>query len=144
MRQHLVNGEMIDMTPDEEAEFLAFQQSMGAPTIDKVVDERNRRLSLGFDHDFGGARGVHHIGTTAQDQVGWQEVTTIALARKASGSTSSIAILTNTGPTEVTPDEWLAVIEAAAAFRQPIWAASFALQAMNPIPANYKDDSYWP
>lgn len=32
---------------------------------------------------------------------------------------------------------------AAGAFRQPIWAKSFVLEAMNPIPDNYENDSYW-
>jgi hypothetical protein len=28
-------------------------------------------------------------------------------------------------------------------FRQPIWAASFALETMNPIPSDYANNSYW-
>jgi hypothetical protein len=40
--------------------------------------------------------------------------------------------------------EWQRVLVAAAAFRQPIWTASFALQAMETIPADVTDDRYWP
>jgi hypothetical protein len=35
------------------------------------------------------------------------------------------------------------VLVAAAQFRQPLWAASFVLQAMSPIPADYANDKYW-
>jgi len=40
--------------------------------------------------------------------------------------------------------EWQSIIAAATIFRQPIWAASFTLQAMNPIPQDYASDQYWP
>lgn len=114
------------------------------PTVSDVIIERARRLADGFDYDFGDARGVHHIGTTEADQVGWDEVTAIALARQATGSTTPITVVTDTGAANVTPLEWLAILEAAAAFRQPIWAASFSLQAIDPIPADYADNSRWP
>lgn len=114
------------------------------PTADDVVAERSRRLSAGFDFDFGDERGVHHIGTTEQDQAGWTEVTQIALVRSATGSTAPISIITDSGPVEVSPLEWLSVLEAAAAFRQPIWQASFLLQAMSPIPRDFADGAYWP
>lgn len=114
------------------------------PTVADVLAERERRLALGFDHDFGDGRGVHHIGTTADDQRGWDEVSKIALARSAAGSTTPITIVTNTGPCVVTPAEWLAVLESAADFRQPIWQASFILQALDPIPSNFADNTYWP
>jgi hypothetical protein len=54
-----------------------------------------------------------------------------------------IDIVTDTGPVQVTATEWQQIIVAASQFGQPIWAASFALQAMDPIPENYQDDSYW-
>lgn len=109
----------------------------------QVVAERERRLALGFDYDFGDERGVHRIGTTAADMVGWQEVTMLAQARVATASTAPIGIVTDTGPAAVTPLEWMAILEASAAVRQPIWAKSFLIAAMSPIPLDYADDSYW-
>lgn len=115
------------------------------PTVDDVIVERSRRLALGFDYDFGDARGIHHIGTTPQDMAGWDEVTKFAHAIiNANDTATTIAIVTNTGPTQVTALEWNAILIAAGEFRQPIWQASFVLQTMDPIPEDYTDDSYWP
>ncbi len=115
------------------------------PTADHVAAERERRMALGFYYDFGAPRGVHHIGTTASDMKGWDEVTAFTQALMALGNTTqTVTIVTDTGPCVVTAPEWMAVLIAAAQFRQPLWAASFALQAMSPIPANYADDQWWP
>lgn len=110
-----------------------------------VIAERWRRLSLGFDHDFEDARGVHRIGTTADDLAGWDEVTKASHAAILVGQPAMpINITTNTGPVTVTAMEWQHVLLAAAQHRQPIFAASFALQAMNPIPLDYAADKHWP
>lgn len=118
--------------------------STPAPTIDHVVAERTRRLALGFDYDFGDARGVHHIGTTDADMMGWDEVAKGSAAYIALGLPGQeIAIVTNTGPAVVTALEFQSLLAAATVARQPLWAASFVLQSMNPIPADYADNSYW-
>lgn len=112
--------------------------------VGKVVAERERRMALGFDYDFGAARGVHRIGTTPADMVGWRDVIDYANALIDSGDTSTqINIMTDTGPTAVTAPEWQAIMLAAAAIRQNLWAKSFALQAMSPIPGDYANDNYW-
>lgn len=111
----------------------------------KIIDERYRRLSSGFSYDFKDDRGVHQIGTTAQDLFGWDEVTKAANALVAIGSgTETISIVTDTGPVEVTAIEWLQIILVATSIRQPIWAASFALQEMDEIPTDFTDDKWWP
>lgn len=114
------------------------------PSADQVIAERARRLALGFDYNFGDTRGVHHIGTTVDDMVGWDEVTKATQAMMALGlSSQTLNVVTNTGPATITAAEWQQVLVAAASFRQPIWAASFRLQKMSPIPADYIADSYW-
>lgn len=76
---------------------------------------------------------------------GWDEVTKIASAMIALGDhISTIDIVTETGPVPVKAIEWQRVLVAAAAFRQPVWAASFALQVMEMIPADLTDDRHWP
>lgn len=114
------------------------------PTVADVLAERDRRLSLGFSYDFGDARGLHQIGTTSADMTGWDEVTKVAQAMIATGAaTATIEIITNTGPATVTASEWMAILLAAGAHRQPIWQASFVLQDMSPIPSDYAADSHW-
>lgn len=109
-----------------------------------VVRERTRRLALGFSYNFGDARGVHRIGMTAADMAGWDEVSVAAQAAINLGAPNApLNIVTDTGPVSVTAQEWQSILMAAAQARQPIWAASFALQAMQPIPSDFADDSWW-
>ena len=109
-----------------------------------VKNERNFRLSSGFDYDFKDSRGIHRIGTTNEDMVGWDEVTKFAQAAiNLKAGTTTIDISTNTGLCTVTALEWQKILIAAAQYRQPIYAAFFNLQSMNPIPLDYKNDSYW-
>ena len=118
----------------------------------RVQQERKRRLELGFDYDFGmmedgvtpDPRGIHTIGTTDADWVGWNEVINLANALIDVGDTeSTIDIVTDTGPASVTAPEWQSIMLAGAADRQVIWAKSFELQNMDPIPENFEDDSFW-
>ncbi|MBC44158.1 MAG: hypothetical protein CML19_18225 [Pusillimonas sp.] len=127
---------------------MGFKQMGGVLSLEKrVLQERQRRLALGFDYDFGDARGVHRIGTTDADMAGWDEVTKIAQALINGGfGSTTIDIVTDTGPATVTAVEWQSILIAAGQFRQPIWAASFALQALaatTGIPVDFTDDSYW-
>lgn len=131
-------------TPDLWPAVVAAGPTAYAPLVDvaAIARERERRLGLGFDYDFADARGVHRIGTTKADLEGWSEVSTYAGALLDSGdTTTTIAIVTDTGACLVTAAEWRAIEIAAAAFRQPIWARSFAL--MQTLPANYQDDAQW-
>lgn len=116
------------------------------PTIDDIVAERDRRLQLGFKYDFGDTRGVHHMGATEADMRRWMdEVTPLAQAFLNSDQPGGeILIATNTAPVTVTAQEWQSILIAAANYRQPLYQASFALQAMNPIPADYASNNYWP
>ena len=110
----------------------------------QVQEERKRRLGLGFDYDFGDARGVHRIGTTDEDMVGWRDVIDYANALIDSGDTTTlIDIVTDTGAAQVTAPEWQAVMLQAATVRQTLWAKSFALQGLSIIPGDFANDSHW-
>lgn len=114
------------------------------PTADEVWSEKDRRWALGFDYDFGDARGVHHIGTTPKDLDDWNKVSTLAQAMLNSGVTNTpISISTDTGDTQVTPSEWQRVLIASGLFMQPIMQAAMTIVKMSPIPADFRDDSYW-
>ena len=149
-----------DAVTKQEAVAVATAQQLnqGPPTreqmLRKIGLERKRRLDLGFDYDFGftdppdntipDPRGVHRIGTTDEDMTGWREVIDLANALIDSGAgATQINIVTDTGPTAVTAFEWQSIMLAAGQARQVIWASSFALQAMDPIPDDYDADSYW-
>jgi hypothetical protein len=114
-----------------------------------VHAERDRRMAGGFSYDFGDQRGTHLIRTTPGDMAGWDEVTKLAQAQinlkmlDPSFVLKPITIATGTGVTQVDPFEWQHVMLAASDFRQPIWGASFILEAMNPIPTDFRQDVYW-
>lgn len=126
-----------DLAPEAKQAILTAWEAIPAPdtsspvaTAADVQAECARRLSLGFDYDFEDERGVHRIGTTERDMAGWDEVTKLAQALINAGTAGeSITIATDTGVCQVTATEWNAVLLAAAAFRQPIWQASFTIQA---------------
>lgn len=114
------------------------------PSVDNVITERRRRFDLGFDYDFGDSRGVHHIGTTVEDMIGWDEVTKATQAFIALGvPTTTITVKTDTGPATLTALEWQQILAYSTQVRQPIWTGSFVLQATSPIPTDYTDDSHW-
>lgn len=140
--RHAATGTAWEVTDGEAVGTRTWELPAG--TAHGIMMERARRLALGFGFDFQDGRGVHHIGTTDADLKGWDEVSKIAAAAIAVGQPSTpLAIVTNTGPVTVTALEWQSILLAAGAFRQPIWAASFVLQAMDPIPGDYTDDAYW-
>lgn len=143
------NGVERDASPEEEAAILAQQEIDSAPkpaSLEDVANERERRLALGFEHDFGDERGIHLIGTTPADMRKWlDEVTPIAQAMLNAGMPNGeIGIHTNTGQITITAAEWQSILIAAGQWRQPLYQASFALQAMDPLPEDYTDDQYWP
>lgn len=140
----VVYGMTLNGEPFDGYYLEAWEMEKPDPTAADVIVERVRRLGLGFDHDFGEERGVHHIGTTEADLVGWGEVTQFAQAVVGSGiGETPINIVTDTGPVTLTAQEWLGVLIHAAQVRQPIWTKSFELQAMEKIPLDYEDEKWW-
>ena len=136
-----INGEYAGYRLD------AWDMASPPPSINDVVRERSRRLAVGFDYNFGTAEApdIKHVGTSEEDMVGWNEVTSWANAQVAlNDTTSTVTIMTDDGAVVVTAIGWLKVVNAATAFRQPIWAASFTLENMTPIPSDYTDNKWWP
>lgn len=116
-------------------------------TVDMLTAEVDRRLALGFDYYFADDRGIHHFGTTPKDMERWiQEVTPLAqAAMNMNEPDRQIAIKTETGPVVVTATEWWRILDAAADWRQPIYASYFALKALPEIPADFASNpAYWP
>ena len=113
-------------------------------TPSQVQAERIRRLGLGFSYDFKDVRGVHVIGTTPADMLGWDDVDKSVNALVTLGLISqTFDIVTNTGRATITPVDWAKITLGATAFRTPIWFASFTLEATPVIPQDYTADKYW-
>lgn len=109
-----------------------------------IERERAKRLSVGFDYDFGDMRGVHRIGTTADDEKGWDKVTKLSQAMINAGRfEAEIQIVTDTGPVTVTAAEWQLVLIKAGEMQQPIYQRSFMLQSMQPIPQDVENPENW-
>lgn len=135
-------------TPEVIAAYQSVRPAPPPPTREELLIqvryEKDRRLAAGFDYDFGDERGVHHIGTTEADMIGWDEVTKGAAALMATGAPDGeITIVTDTGPAVVTAAEWQQILLAAMAHRQPIWLAAITLEAMDPIPDDPANEVYW-
>ncbi|QQN73166.1 hypothetical protein [Croceicoccus sp. YJ47] len=127
-----------------EDERARFAEQARADFEAALIAERERRLALGFDYDFGDVRGVHRIGTSEADMRAWSlDVTPYAQALAGTNDdTTAIAIVTDTGPVAVTGPEWLDVLKAAAAIRQPIWHRYFELLAAD-APIDPADPEAW-
>lgn len=138
------NDRIREMGDQEYAQYLLDTAPKPA-TIEEVIKERVRRLARGFTYDFKDVRGEHRIATTDEDMKGWQEVSLGANALLAlEQPATTFNIMTETGVTYVTALEWQKILVAATAFRQAIWRDYFSFVAMNEIPSNYADDTYWP
>ncbi len=109
-----------------------------------IHEERDRRLSLGFNFDFNDERGIHEIGTSREDVDGWREVSDYANALIHSGFDKSIIyIVTNTGSVGVTAREWQLITLTSASVRQGIWSSSFDILSLDPLPSDYAADYRW-
>lgn len=124
---------------------LSYDAALFHAIMVKAVDaEMQRRWRGGFVYDFGDDRGKHLIGTTEDDMAGWSEVAAYAGGLADVGDTSTtIEIETNTGRVHVTAPEFKALMLEASRRQQRLKKQSFALQAMNPIPTDFADDSRW-
>lgn len=97
-----------------------------------VICNRERRLAMGFDYDFGDARACIGSPRAIRTCAAGMRSPKVANAMLALGDiSSSIGIVTEAEPVEVAAFEWQHVLVAAGTFCQPIWTASFALQAMD-------------
>lgn len=109
-----------------------------------IERERQRRLTAGFIYDFKDERGKHLIGTTTEDDAGWDRVTKLANAYILSDNPNGeIEIETNTGVVKITAKEWQKILLSRGAFEQPLFAISFRLQKLDPIPQDVDKPEYW-
>lgn len=110
-----------------------------APTGDDVNAERQRRIIVGAV-----INGVHVTGRD-EDIVNLTNLALAAQVRIGNGDTTTLTTYRDGGNVDhdLTPPQMLDLWMQANARVSAIYAASWALKAMNPIPANFADDSYW-
>lgn len=102
--------------------------------------ERQRRIAVGKVID-----GVHVTGSD-EDARNLMSLALGAQMRLAAGDTETVTTFRDGGnfDHDLTPAQLLSLWQQSAAYVSDLYAASWALKAMEPIPADYANDSYWP
>lgn len=115
-----------------------------APTAADVNAERDRRLMAG--KGFTPAGYGAQVMVNALDEANLNGLATTALVQVAAGNGSSIVQWRDNSDTlhDLTYDQVLDLHSQASAYKQAVFAASWALKDADPIPADYADDAHWP
>jgi hypothetical protein len=105
-----------------------------------VNAERDRRIIVG--------KTINGIAVTGRDEDA-RNLTNLALAaqlRIGSGDTTTTTTFRdgNNVDHDLTPPQMLALWQASAAYVSALYEASWAIKAMDPIPADYAADERWP
>lgn len=129
-------------TPDPSQIITAEQKTAEELAAKKkaVNVERQRRLVAG-----GVINGVHVTGTDEDIR----NLTSLALAAQMRLSAGDDETLTtyrdgDNVDHDLTPSQLLAIWQISSAYVSALYAASWALKAMNPIPEDYAADEHWP
>jgi hypothetical protein len=127
----LVNGAVVAYTP---------------PIANEDVNtERERRIAAGATVTVTGAGDIPVQGRE-EDVRNLQGLGLVALARVSTGDTTTITEFRDAENVyhDLTPPQVLELVQAAAGAAEAIIQASWAIKAMDPIPADYADDTHWP
>jgi len=105
-----------------------------------VNAERDRRIVAG--------KMINGIAVTGRDEDA-RNLTSLALAaqlRIANGDTATTTTFRDGNNTDhdLTPPEMLALWQGSAAYVSALYEASWAIKALDPIPADFDADSRWP
>lgn len=129
-------------TPDPDTFITAEQKAAEAAAALKasINAERQRRILAGKVID-----GVHVTGSDEDAR----NLTSLALGaqlRLAAGDTETLTTFRDGENVdhELTPVQLLSLWQQSAEYVSALYAASWALKAMEPIPADYASDGHWP
>jgi hypothetical protein len=116
------------------------------PTNAAVTDEAERRIEDGVVVTVPGHTPTIYVQGRDKDTRNVQGLVTAAQLRLASGDTTTLTSFRdgNNVMHELTPAQVAALWQESAAYVTAVYHASWAIKAMDPIPADYADDSYWP
>lgn len=106
---------------------------------DDVNAERDRRIIAG--------KTINGVAVTGREEDA-RNLTNLALAaqlRLASADTTTTTTFRdgNNVDHDLTPSEMLALWQGSAAYVSDLYAASWVIKALDPIPADFDADSYW-
>lgn len=109
-------------------------------THEDVNAERRRRILAG--------RIINDVHVTGSDEDA-RNLSNLAMAaqiRMAAGDLTTTTIYRDAGNVDrvLTPPELVALWQASAEYVSALYAASWALKALDPIPADFAADTYWP
>lgn len=129
-------------TPDLNTVVTAEQKAAESSAALKagINAERQRRIEAGKVID-----GVHVTGRD-EDARNLMSLALAAQLRLASGDTETTTTFRDGENVEheLTPVQLLSLWQQSAEYVSALYAASWALKAMEPIPAGYESDGYWP
>lgn len=113
-------------------------------TPDDVNRERDHRIAAGVTVDIGGLG----IPVQTRDERDFRNINGLvsrALVAKIAQSAATIQFRASDNTVyDMSPDHLLSLGEQVAAHVQAIYAASWAIKALDPIPSDYADDARWP
>jgi hypothetical protein len=110
-----------------------------------VNTERERRIAAGAIVTVTGA-GAIPVQGREQDVRNLQGLGLMALARVTAGDTATVTTFRDADNIdhELTPPQVMELVQRAAAAAEAIIQASWAIKAMDPLPADVTDDALWP
>ena len=112
---------------------------------DQINAERDRRTSAGTTVNVTGYGDIPLQGGE-RDQTNLLGLVTAAQVRLAGGDTTTLTKFRDADNVDhmLTPAQIIEMWSKGAAWISANYDASWALKAMDPIPADFADDSYWP
>lgn len=115
------------------------------PTKTDVDREREHRIVAGKTFTIAGAGDIPVTGRP-EDQVTLLALKDTARGLKAAGVTDAIIPYRDGANTDhlLTADQVISLTDQGKAYVTKLYQASWTLKAMDPIPADFADDSHWP
>ncbi len=139
---HIIDGEKIEMTPEEVAELVPAPPLPSPADVDR---EHDRRAALGKIFTVTGYGEVPLEGSLRTQTV-LLALKDTARDMQAAGVTAPLLFFNDRDNVDhnLTPAQTIDLVDQGKAYMQALHEAKRLLKASPPIPADYADDSYWP
>lgn len=115
------------------------------PTGDNVNAERERRIVAGANFTVQGHGAPIHVTGRDEDKVNLQGLAFAASLRLGQGDNATLTVFRDGQNVDhsLIPAQVLELWQHAAAYVTLVYQRSWEIKALDPIPADYADDSYW-